>query len=94
MQTYYYALWLLTLSVVLISSRFIYRPINNEQNEDIYDSSPSFLDYIYPPSSLAAYLNNLHALEMHDGKLNDDDGMLFERETKSIRKGDPREFMG
>ncbi|CAF4165654.1 unnamed protein product, partial [Rotaria sp. Silwood2] len=71
-------------------SRYISRPIDSERYEDIYDPN-TYFDYVYRPNGLATYLSNL-ALEMHDGKLND--GGIFERRTKSIRKGDPREFMG
>jgi hypothetical protein len=39
------------------------------------------------------YLRNLVALDIHDDE-RDDETIPFERRTKSITKGDPREFMG
>ncbi|CAF1005265.1 unnamed protein product [Rotaria magnacalcarata] len=92
MQTYHYAFWLLTLSVALTNARSPFRLIGNEDNEEVYDPINSY-EYIYAPYGLAAYLNKPTAFETIDDttphRL-----LSFDWRRQSIRKGDPREFMG
>ncbi len=47
----------------------------------------------YQVRSLERYLRNLIALDGYDDG-NYDESVPFERRTKAITKGDPREFMG
>ena len=75
------------------SSRYIDRPVENEQDEDSYLPNYYHLSRSYHPNSLERYLRNLIALSNHDDDKYDE-SVPFERRTKAITKGDPREFMG
>ncbi|CAF3028799.1 unnamed protein product [Rotaria socialis] len=92
MQIYHYAFWLLTLSVVLANTGSLSRSIDNEKYEEVYDPNNSY-DHIDAPYSLTAYLNNPLAFEITDGTAYHRP-LSFERQRRSIRKGDSSEFMG
>ncbi len=67
--------------------------MNNEQDEDFYLPNNYHISRAYRPNSFQRYLRNLIAFDNHDDG-NYDEAVPFERRSKAITKGDPREFMG
>ncbi|CAF1074235.1 unnamed protein product [Rotaria sp. Silwood1] len=92
MFVYHYCLYLLAFGV-LINSRYIERPFHNDPDEDLYVLNNYYVDRAYRSSSLERYLRNLIAEDIRDSEKYDE-AMPFERRSKAITKGDPREFMG
>lgn len=75
------------------SSRYIDRLTDNENDDEYYRPYYYRSNDLYRPRSLERYLRNLVNLDLdHDDKY--DESIPFERRTKAIIKGDPREFMG
>jgi hypothetical protein len=67
--------------------------VDSERDEDFYHPHYHHMSRSYNPSILERYLRNLIAFDTHDDDKYDE-SIPFERRTKAITKGDPREFMG
>jgi hypothetical protein len=67
--------------------------LGNEQDEDLYLPNNHLMNRANQVRSLERYLRNLIAFDGYDDG-NYDESVPFERRTKAITKGDPREFMG
>ncbi|CAF3301252.1 unnamed protein product [Rotaria socialis] len=92
MRAYHYCLCLLVF-VVITNARHIEQASNNDSDEDAYVPNKYHRPHVYRSNFLEHYLLNLIAGKGHDDDRYDQTGP-FERRSKAITKGDPREFMG
>jgi hypothetical protein len=62
--------------------------------DDLYRPKNYYLTRGVRQSYLDRYLRNLIAFDIDDDDDKNNESIPFERRTKAITKGDPREFMG
>jgi hypothetical protein len=67
--------------------------LDSERDEDMSVPNYHYMSRSFYPHNLERYLRKLIAMDTHDDDKYDE-SVPFERRTKAITKGDPREFMG